>query len=166
MSSHLSNQAREHKDTNEEVGHLKGNLKGGYRFWETPDVDETADSKVVTTQVPAEENSSTLLMDKDAIKCEMHYFGFFRLKTQSCLLSPQHSPDVCKLTRRNKYIRCSLPIVHPRSRCQTLMYRGHVEGAGVEMQHEEQVAGGASHSESQQLTVASSITHAAYTSLL
>lgn len=55
LSSYLSNQTREHKDTNEEVGHLKGYLKGGYRFWKTPDVDQTADSKVVTTQVPVEE---------------------------------------------------------------------------------------------------------------
>lgn len=65
MSSYLSNQAREHKDTNEEVGHLEGNLKGGYRFRKTPDVDQTTDSKVVTTQVPVEEYSSTL--DKNAI---------------------------------------------------------------------------------------------------
>lgn len=67
MSSYLSNQTGEHEDTNEKISHLKGNLKGGYRFWKTPDVDKTADSKVITTQVPVEEYSSRLAMDKNAI---------------------------------------------------------------------------------------------------
>lgn len=53
--TYLSNQTGEHKDANEKVQHLKGDLKGGYRLWKTPDVDQTADRKIVTAQVPAEE---------------------------------------------------------------------------------------------------------------
>ncbi len=52
--TYLSNQTGEHKDAYEKVRHLKGNLKGGYGLWKTPDVDQTADSVVVTTQVPVE----------------------------------------------------------------------------------------------------------------
>lgn len=51
---HLSNQTGEHKDAREKVSHLKGNLKDGMRFVETPDVDQTADGIVVTAQVPVE----------------------------------------------------------------------------------------------------------------
>lgn len=51
---YLSNQTGEHKDAREKVSHLKGNLKDGVGFVKTPDVDETADGKVVTTQVPVE----------------------------------------------------------------------------------------------------------------
>lgn len=49
---YLSYQAGEHEDTDEKVGHLKGNLEDGYRLWKTPDVDQTTDSEVVTSYVP------------------------------------------------------------------------------------------------------------------
>ena len=49
---HLSNQTGEHKDAREKICHLKGNLKDGMGLVKTPDVDQTADSKVVTAQVP------------------------------------------------------------------------------------------------------------------
>lgn len=52
--AYLSNQTGEDEDTDEKVQHLKGDLEGGYRLRETTDVDQTAHSKVVTTQVPAE----------------------------------------------------------------------------------------------------------------
>lgn len=51
---YLSYQTGEHKDANEKVSHLKGNLKDRMGFVKTPDVDQTADSVVVTTQVPVE----------------------------------------------------------------------------------------------------------------
>lgn len=49
---YLSNQTGEHKDAHEKISHLKGNLKDGMGLVKTPDVDQTADGKVVTTQVP------------------------------------------------------------------------------------------------------------------
>ena len=51
---YLSDQTGEHKDAREKVSHLKGNLKDGMGFIKTPDVDQTADGVVVTTQVPVE----------------------------------------------------------------------------------------------------------------
>lgn len=44
------------------------------------------------------------------------------------------------------YVRCAVPIVHPRGRAETLVHRGNVERAGVEMKHVEQVACGAGNS--------------------
>ena len=51
---YLSDQTGEHKDAREKVSHLKGNLKDGVGLVKTPDVDQTADSVVVTTQVPVD----------------------------------------------------------------------------------------------------------------
>lgn len=53
----LPDQAGEHKDADEKVGQLKGNLKDGCGLWEPPDVDQTAHGKVVTAQVPVEEHA-------------------------------------------------------------------------------------------------------------
>lgn len=44
---YLSNQTGEHKDPNEKVCHLEGDLEDGVGFVKTPDVDQTADSEVV-----------------------------------------------------------------------------------------------------------------------
>lgn len=65
VTSYLSNQTRKHKDTNEEVSHLKGNLKSGYRFWKSPNVDEAAHCKVVTTQVAVDKYSFRLIMNNN-----------------------------------------------------------------------------------------------------
>lgn len=53
--SHLSDQTGKHENARKKVGHLKGDLKDGVGLVETTDVDQTADSVVITTQVPAEE---------------------------------------------------------------------------------------------------------------
>ena len=52
--SYLSNQTGEDEDADEKVRHLKDDLEDGYRLRETTDVDQTAHSIVVTTQVPVE----------------------------------------------------------------------------------------------------------------
>lgn len=52
---YLSNQTGEHKDAYEKVSHLKGNLKDRVRLVKAPDVDQTADGKVVAAQVPVKE---------------------------------------------------------------------------------------------------------------
>lgn len=49
---YLSNQTGEHKDTSKEVGHLETDLKHSARLRKTPDVDQTTNSEVITTQVP------------------------------------------------------------------------------------------------------------------
>lgn len=51
---YLSDQTGEYKDAREKVCHLKRYLKDGVGFIKTPDVDQTADGVVVTTQVPVE----------------------------------------------------------------------------------------------------------------
>lgn len=52
----------------------------------------------------------------------------------------------CK--RAIKYVRCALSVVHPVGYPETLIYRGDVIYAGVEMEHVEQVTCGPSHSAS------------------
>lgn len=64
---YLSNQTGEHKDACEKVSHLKGNLKDGMGLVKTPDVDQTADSVVVTTQVPVERLGQLEEL------CKLHY---------------------------------------------------------------------------------------------
>lgn len=53
-SSHLPDQTGEDKDADEEVQHLEGDLKGGDGLREAADVDQTANSEVVTAQVPVD----------------------------------------------------------------------------------------------------------------
>lgn len=53
VGSNLSDQTGKHEDAREKVGHLKGDLKDGVGLVEATDVDQTADSVVITTQVPA-----------------------------------------------------------------------------------------------------------------
>lgn len=51
---YLSDQSGEHKDAREKVSHLKRDLKQGVGFSKAPNVDQTANSVVVATQVPVE----------------------------------------------------------------------------------------------------------------
>lgn len=48
--------------------------------------------------------------------------------------------------RHRQNIRWALPVVHPCGRGETLVNRGHKVSTGVEVEHEEQVSCGASHS--------------------
>lgn len=50
----MTNQTGEHEDADEKVSHLKDDPKEGDGLWKTTEVDQTADSNVVTMQVPGE----------------------------------------------------------------------------------------------------------------
>lgn len=56
MWIYLSNETGEHKDANEEVGHLKDDLKESYGLWKAADVDKTTNCEVITAQVPEKQN--------------------------------------------------------------------------------------------------------------
>lgn len=61
----------------------------------------------------------------------------------------QSATLTCTITNKRtemKYLRSPLPIIHPCSRCNALMNRGDEKCTCVDMEHEEQVACGASNS--------------------